>query len=46
LTAVFGGEDLPREAVAALVLFRQAVEEERVTVAMIEEVARRLRWAG
>ncbi len=45
LAAVFGADDLPREAVASLVLFRQAVEEERVTVAVIEEVARRLRWA-
>lgn len=45
LSTIFGAEDLHGEAVAALVFFQQAVEEERITLSMIEEITGYLKRA-
>lgn len=45
LSAIFGADDLHREAVAALVFFQKAAEEERITLSMIEDVVGYLKRA-
>lgn len=45
LSTIFGAGDLHCEATAALVFFRQAVEEEQISLSMIKEIARYLKQA-
>ena len=45
LSTIFAADELRREATAALVFLRRAVEEERATVAVIKEVAGYLKRA-
>jgi hypothetical protein len=42
---VFRSRDVPREALAALIVFQQAAEMEQLTLGLVEEVASYLKRA-
>jgi tetratricopeptide (TPR) repeat protein len=45
LHPIFAAQDISREALAALLLFQQAAERDAATVALVEDVARRIKEA-